>query len=76
MNFPLRRVLASTFRLVHIPPMICQNILGAIGKTPKVKLNRMTTSVEGEVYIKLEFINPCGPIKDRIGYWLVEDAET
>ncbi len=55
--------------------MIHQNILGAIGNTPIVRLNRVTSSVEAEVYAKLEFMNPGGSIKDRIGYWLIEDAE-
>jgi len=55
--------------------MIHQNILGAIGHTPIVKLNRVTRGVEAEVYVKLEFMNPGGSIKDRIGYWLIEDAE-
>lgn len=55
--------------------MIHQNILGAIGHTPIVKLNRVTSGVEAEVYVKLEFMNPGGSIKDRIGYWLIEDAE-
>ncbi len=55
--------------------MIYQNILGAIGNTPIVRLNRVTSSVDAEVYAKLEFMNPGGSIKDRIGYWLIEDAE-
>ncbi len=55
--------------------MIFQNILGAIGNTPIVKLNRVATSVDAEIYVKLEFMNPGGSIKDRIGYWLIEDAE-
>ncbi|MCH8256881.1 MAG: pyridoxal-phosphate dependent enzyme [Proteobacteria bacterium] len=55
--------------------MIHQNILGAIGHTPIVKLNRVTRGVEAEVYVKLEFMNPGGSIKDRIGYWMIEDAE-
>ena len=55
--------------------MIAQNILGAIGNTPVVKLNRVTHGCEAEVYAKLEFMNPGGSIKDRIGYWLIEDAE-
>ena len=55
--------------------MIHQNILGAIGHTPIVKLNRVTQGVDAEVYVKLEFMNPGGSIKDRIGYWLIEDAE-
>ncbi|MFP6807454.1 MAG: pyridoxal-phosphate dependent enzyme [Pseudomonadales bacterium] len=56
-------------------PGIFENILGAIGNTPIVKLNRVANSVDAEVFAKLEFMNPGGSIKDRIGYWLIEDAE-
>jgi cystathionine beta-synthase len=55
--------------------MVFDNILGAIGNTPIVKLNRVCAGVDAEVYAKLEFMNPGGSIKDRIGYWLIEDAE-
>jgi cystathionine beta-synthase len=53
-----------------------QNILEAIGNTPIVRLNRVAQSVPGvEFYAKLEFMNPGGSIKDRIGWWMIEDAE-
>jgi len=55
--------------------MIHPNILGAIGNTPIVRLNRVGRGIDAEIYAKLEFMNPGGSIKDRIGYWLVEDAE-
>jgi cystathionine beta-synthase len=55
--------------------MIYSNILGAIGNTPIVRLNRVTSGLDAEIYVKLEFMNPGGSIKDRIGYWLIEDAE-
>jgi len=55
--------------------MIFQNILDAIGNTPIVRLNHVCSGVNAEVYAKLEFMNPGGSIKDRIGYWLIEDAE-
>ena len=44
-----------------------KNILGAIGNTPIVKLNKVTTGVASEIYVKLEFMNPGGSSKDRIG---------
>ncbi|TCO59555.1 PLP-dependent cysteine synthase family protein [Actinocrispum wychmicini] len=50
-------------------------VLGAIGNTPIVRLNRVTEDVDAEVYAKLEFTNPAGSVKDRIGFWLIEDAE-
>lgn len=55
--------------------MLFQNILEAIGRTPLVKLNRVTDGLECEVYAKCEFLNPGGSIKDRIGYRMVVDAE-
>jgi cystathionine beta-synthase len=55
--------------------MLFQNILEAIGRTPLVKLNRVTDGLECDVYAKCEFLNPGGSIKDRIGYRMVVDAE-
>jgi cystathionine beta-synthase len=55
--------------------MLCNNILEAIGKTPLVKLNRVTSHLECTVWAKCEFLNPGGSIKDRIGYRMVLDAE-
>jgi cystathionine beta-synthase len=50
------------------------NVLKAIGNTPIVKLNKVTTEVESEIYVKLEYMNPGGSTKDRIGYYMAEDA--
>ncbi|HVV68986.1 MAG TPA: pyridoxal-phosphate dependent enzyme [Gammaproteobacteria bacterium] len=55
--------------------MIIQNILQAIGKTPIVKLNRIGAELPCELYAKCEFLNPGGSVKDRIGYYMVEQAE-
>ncbi|NND83075.1 MAG: pyridoxal-phosphate dependent enzyme [Gammaproteobacteria bacterium] len=51
------------------------NIVEAIGNTPVVKLNRVSRFDGVNVYVKCEFMNPGGSIKDRIGWWLIEDAE-
>ncbi len=51
------------------------NIVEAIGNTPIVRLNRVSHAEDVNVFVKCEFMNPGGSIKDRIGYWLVEDAE-
>ena len=51
------------------------NVLAAIGGTPIVRLNRIAQDVSAEIFAKLEFMNPGGSIKDRVGRWLVEDAE-
>jgi cysteine synthase A len=52
-----------------------QNVLGVIGNTPHVKLNRLFGS-DYEVYIKLEKQNPGASIKDRIALSMIEDAES
>ena len=51
------------------------NILEAIGRTPLVKLNRLTRGSKARVYAKCEFMNPGGSVKDRIGIAMIEDAE-
>jgi cystathionine beta-synthase len=59
---------------------VFQNVIHAIGDTPIVRLNRvapkeLTEQLGIEFYAKLEYMNPGGSIKDRIGWWLIEDAE-
>ncbi len=54
---------------------VCQNILGAIGNTPLVRLNNVTRGVRSTVLAKCEFMNPGGSIKDRIGLAMIEAAE-
>lgn len=51
-----------------------KNILEAIGGTPIVKLNKVITGVESEIYVKLEFMNPGGSAKDRIGGFIMDRA--
>lgn len=55
--------------------MIYENVLHVIGNTPIVKLNRVTAGCVANIYVKLEFMNPGGSIKDRIGNYMIEDAE-
>jgi cystathionine beta-synthase len=50
-------------------------ILETIGKTPIVRLNRVAERVDSSIYVKCEFLNPGGSIKDRIGLAMIEDAE-
>jgi len=54
---------------------IFDNILETIGNTPLVKLNRLTKGIEATVLAKLEFFNPGGSVKDRIGISMIEAAE-
>lgn len=51
-----------------------ENITQAFGNTPLVRLNR-TAGSNAEVYAKLEFYNPAGSVKDRIGVAIVDAAE-
>lgn len=55
--------------------MVHQNVLQAIGNTPIVRLNRVTEGCPANVFGKVEALNPGGSIKDRIGWYLIEDAE-
>lgn len=55
--------------------MIYDSIIEAIGNTPIVRLNRVARGARANLFAKLEFTNPGGSIKDRIGYWMIEDAE-
>jgi cystathionine beta-synthase len=52
-----------------------ENILGTIGNTPLVKLNKVTEGIEATVLAKLEMFNPGGSVKDRIGIAMIEAAE-
>ena len=54
---------------------IYNSILDTIGHTPILKLNRVIPEDSADVYVKLEFFNPGGSIKDRIALAMVEKAE-
>ncbi|UNO50967.1 cysteine synthase A [Alicyclobacillus acidoterrestris] len=51
------------------------NILDLIGQTPVVKLRNMTGANDADVYVKLEWFNPGGSVKDRIAKAMIEAAE-
>jgi cysteine synthase A len=55
--------------------MIYENILGTIGHTPVVKINRIGKEIRGELYAKCEYFNPGGSVKDRIGFNMIKQAE-
>ncbi|MHD0398600.1 cysteine synthase A [Staphylococcus simulans] len=51
------------------------NIVQLIGDTPVVKLNRVVPEGAADVYVKLEYQNPGGSVKDRIALAMIERAE-
>src|SRR5689334_14739119 len=58
-----------------MPLNVFDDILGAIGHTPLVRLNRITRDVPATVYAKIETFNPGNSIKDRMAVRMIEDAE-
>ena len=54
---------------------IYNNIVETVGRTPLVKLNKVTTGLDATIALKCEFFNPLGSVKDRIGLAMIEDAE-
>jgi cysteine synthase len=54
--------------------MIYENILGTIGKTPIVRVNRLSPK-HVTMYVKCEFFNPLSSVKDRLAIAIIEDAE-
>ena len=54
---------------------IYNNVVETVGRTPLVKLNKVTAGAEATVLLKCEFFNPLGSVKDRIGMAMIEDAE-
>ena len=51
------------------------NILEAIGNTPLIRLNRVAKDVPAEVFVKAEYLNPGGSMKDRIAVSMIDEAE-
>ena len=54
---------------------IADDITKLVGNTPLVRINKLTKGLGGQVVAKLEYFNPCGSVKDRIGVSMIEAAE-
>ncbi len=54
---------------------IYNNIVETVGRTPLVRLNRVTEGLGATILLKCEFFNPLGSVKDRIGMAMIADAE-
>ncbi|MFD3260538.1 cysteine synthase A [Paenibacillus lentus] len=54
---------------------VVSNISALVGDTPAVKLNRLVGEQDAEVYVKLEYFNPSGSVKDRAASHMIREAE-
>ena len=54
---------------------VYDNVLQAIGNTPLIRLNKVTDGMPVTMLAKVEYLNPGGSVKDRIGLSMIEDAE-
>ena len=54
---------------------ILANVMEAVGNTPLIRINKLTQGLRATVLAKVEFFNPGGSVKDRIGPAMIEDAE-
>src|SRR5213079_2785317 len=54
---------------------IYNDIVETVGRTPLVRLNKVTDGVPATILLKCEFFNPLGSVKDRIGMSMIADAE-
>ncbi|WP_435922188.1 cysteine synthase A [Paenibacillus sp. DYY-L-2] len=54
---------------------VANSITELVGETPVVRLNRITRESDAEVYVKLEYFNPSGSVKDRAASHMISEAE-
>lgn len=54
---------------------VVNNIVELVGSTPAVKINRLVGPQDAEVYVKLEYFNPSGSVKDRAASHMIYEAE-
>src|ERR1700745_2669339 len=60
---------------MQTPGRLYNNIVETVGRTPLVKLNRITAGLGATIAVKCEYFNPLGIVKDRIGMAMIEAAE-
>src|ERR671917_1407643 len=58
-----------------VETQILQNVMEAIGDTPLIRINKLAQGIKANVLAKVEFFNPGGSVKDRIGVAMIDDAE-
>src|SRR3989441_11980681 len=75
----IRRTMPSTGRgragTPATPDEVYDTVLEVIGRTPLVRLHKVTRGIRADLVAKLEYLNPGGSVKDRIGPTMIEDAE-
>src|SRR5271168_3542476 len=54
---------------------IYNDIVETVGRTPLVRLNKVTAGIDATILLKCEYFNPLGSVKDRIGAAMIDDAE-
>ena len=54
---------------------IYANVTATVGRTPLIKLNRLSSGLDATIAVKGEFFNPLGSVKDRIGAAMIDAAE-
>ncbi len=65
---------ANSMRMTHGRGKLFASVLETVGDTPAIRINALAPA-EVEVYVKAEFFNPAGSVKDRLALSIIEEAE-
>ncbi|GMM33676.1 hypothetical protein DASC09_010010 [Saccharomycopsis crataegensis] len=74
----LKRLFSTTTKVAKssfVPLVSSTGILDAIGNTPLLKLTKLSEKSGRNIYVKAEYMNPGGSVKDRAAKYVIEDAE-